>query len=373
MFFQPGLNVITGETGVGKSLLLEAIGSLFGGQHNKLPVRTGCDKAVVEAEFALIEDTLLQHWLEKNDLAVELPIILRREFYRNGRTRFFINDSPANLGLAAELGDWLIELHGQHEVISLFDHHKQLELLDSYANDSGRLRSYQKCFKELISLREELATLRKRIDDSQAGRDTLRLQLEELENLNPQPGEIVAIETNLVRLENSEKIFQTCSDICDRLNEAPDSAIEKLSEIRDWLPELIEYYPALKGWGNEIDNTRSVLVELNRSLLELARKLQRISRRQAEDGTDRLGDVGQGIGQSAVQSVRVSDTWRRRRPFARHDSVCQPVEVVGVHIYDIVVVRGEEMQRAQNKREGHYAEDSQCRQPAVDPARQWSE
>jgi DNA repair protein RecN (Recombination protein N) len=270
VIFRPGLNVITGETGVGKSLLLDAVGSLLGERRNSLPIRSGSTKAVIEAELDTVQHEPITGWLQERDLPADLPIILRREFHRNGRTRFFINDSPANLALARELGDRLIEIHGQHEIITLFDRSRQLDLLDAFNERSDLSASYQSQFKQLSEKRTELAELKKQIEDAHAGRDILEKQLLELEDIDPEPREIESIEAELAILENSEKIYNLCTEICDSLNEAPESAIEHLSKVADLLPKLYPFDASLTSWQEDLSNARSVLIELNRTLLDFS-------------------------------------------------------------------------------------------------------
>jgi DNA repair protein RecN (Recombination protein N) len=268
--FQPGLNVITGETGVGKSLLLDAVSSLLGTRRNSLPIRAGSDKAVIEAELDAADNEHLLTWLQERDLPNDMPIILRREFHTNGRTRFFVNDSPANLVLAKELGNLLIEIHGQHEIITLFDRSRQLDLLDAFNERGDLLESYKTLFGRLNDEREKFAKLKERIEDADAGRDVLERQLRELEEIDPKPTEIESIESELTILENSEKIYTLCAEICDRLNEAPESSVEHLTKVTELLPQLYPFNETLKVWQEDLSNAHSVLVELNRTLQEFS-------------------------------------------------------------------------------------------------------
>ncbi|MFH1733688.1 MAG: DNA repair protein RecN [bacterium] len=271
--FSPGLNVITGETGVGKSLLLDAVGALLGERRSGLPVRRGADKAVIEAEFAPSNSDEIRQWLKENDLPDDLPVILRREFTRQGRTRIFINDTPVNLNLSRELGNQLLDIHGQHEIVTLFERSRQLSLLDAYLNRPDLQRRYRSTFAELGELRRQEKALRRRLEDSTSGRDTLLRQQAELDELQPKASEIEVIEAELVKLENAEKIFELCGKICDLLNEAPESAVERLTKAKEYLVDLSVYDKSLVEWDTELDNVRSVLSELNRTLLDLNQNL----------------------------------------------------------------------------------------------------
>ena len=272
--FQPGLNVITGETGVGKSLLLDAVGSLLGERRSGFPIRSGCSQAVIEAEFDSDQVGAIHQWLESRDFAADLPVILRREFHKSGRTRIFINDSPASLALSKELGDLLLDLHGQHEVVTLFNRTRQLELLDAFARNPAILSQYKSLYGGLQAAREELSRRNAEIEDANAGGEALRKQKDELDALKPQPDEIATVEGELQRLENSEKIYELCAQICDHLNEAPQSAVEHLNEIAELLPELYPFHDPLRSWEDELKNVRSILIELNRTLQELNREVR---------------------------------------------------------------------------------------------------
>ncbi len=272
--FRPGLNVITGETGVGKSLLLGAVAALLGERRTGLPVRAGCDKAVLEAEFDSADNSEIRQWLTRHHLPDDFPLILRREFYSGGKTRFFINDTPANLTLARELGVRLLDLHGQHEVVTLFDRNRQLRLLDAFLNRSDLLDRYRELYHNLQKDRKELTRLRRRLEDESAGSEALRLQKKELDSLNPLPGEIEAIEEQLRRLENSEKIYLICNEICERLNEGDRSAVENLNEILRRLPDLYPYNASLSSWEDDLSNFRSALAELNRNLQDFSREVK---------------------------------------------------------------------------------------------------
>jgi DNA repair protein RecN (Recombination protein N) len=269
--FSSGLNVITGETGAGKSLLLDAVGFLLGEKRSGFPIRSGASRAIIEAEFIPPESSNIPVWLEDSGFTPELPVILRREFQAGGRNRLFINDTPATLAQSRSLGDLLLDMHGQHEIVALFDRARQLEFLDDFARDSEEVNSYRRIFQDLKSLRGQQTELRARLADAQSGREVLKIQQRELSELNPKPGEIEAIEAELKRLENAQRIFDLCREICERLNEAPGSAVEDLAAAQRKLPELFPFNSELETWGRDLEAARVVLVDLNRTLQEFSR------------------------------------------------------------------------------------------------------
>jgi len=272
--FSPGLNVITGATGVGKSLLLDAVGFLLGERRTNFPIRSGANRAMIEAEFDSDRANLLLPWLRDHDFSPDLPVILRREFLPNNRTRIFINDSPATLQQTRALGDLLLDLHGQHEVVALFDRARQLQFLDEFSRQPETLTKYREQFQRLKSQRELWAAWQAQIADSSSGRAILEAQKREIADLHPRPGEIDALEAELKRLENSEHIYQLCSEICDRLNEAPGSAVENISAAWKKLPDLLPFDSSLQNWMQELENARSIMLEANRTLLDFGRSVQ---------------------------------------------------------------------------------------------------
>ncbi|HEX7345115.1 MAG TPA: DNA repair protein RecN [bacterium] len=272
--FGAGLNVVTGETGVGKSLLLDAVGFLLGERRTNFPIRSGSQRAVIEAEFDAQADQSIRRWLAQSDFSPELPVILRREFLPNNRTRLFINDTPATLQQSRAFGDLLLDLHGQHETVALFDRSRQLEFLDEFCRQPRILEAYRGLFAQVKSEKEKLAELRAEIEDSAAGRSVLEVQKREIAELKPRAGEIAALEIQLKRLENAEQIFNLCKEICDGLNEAPGSAVENISTALRKLPDLISFEANLENWIAELENARSVLLEANRVLLDFSRTTQ---------------------------------------------------------------------------------------------------
>jgi DNA repair protein RecN (Recombination protein N) len=272
--FSRGLNVITGETGVGKSLLLDAVGYLLGERRSAFPVRSGCSKAVIEAEFDFSDRTLIGNWLEDHEFPGDFPVLIRREFADNGRSRLFINDTPANLMQSRALGDLILDLHGQHEITALFDRARQLAFLDDYAGHLQLVEQYRALFARIKERKNELQMLQDRIGDARNGCEVLRLQKRELQELSPQPQEMENLAAELKRLENAERIFELCSQICDRLNEAPGSAVENIVYALKKLNDLAQFYPDAADLIREVENSASVLKEVNRTLQEFNRALQ---------------------------------------------------------------------------------------------------
>jgi DNA repair protein RecN (Recombination protein N) len=269
--FSSGLNIITGETGAGKSLLLDAVGFLLGERRSGYPIRAGAGRAVIEAEFVENLSKSIPLWLEENGFTSDYPIILRREFQESGRNRLFINDTPATLAQARTLGDLLLDMHGQHEVVALFDRHRQLEFLDDYAHNQIIRSDYRKIYWQVKATQELLAELQERLLDAQSGREVLKIQQRELRELNPRSGEIESIENELKRLDNAQRIFQLCQEICDRLNEAPGSAVENLVAAQRRLPELYPFNNELESWSKDLEAARVVLADLNRTLQDFSR------------------------------------------------------------------------------------------------------
>jgi DNA repair protein RecN (Recombination protein N) len=272
--FQSGLNVITGETGVGKSLLLDALGSLIGEKRGGIPIRSGADRAIIEAEFDVSDTHSLSSWLDDHDLPADIPVIIRREFYQNGRTRYFINDTPAPIGLARDIGDQLLDVHGQHEIDTLFNRSRQLSLLDAFHNRPDQKALYTGCLRNYNRKSARSVELKGIIDDVRAGSETFRLQKRELDQLAPTDFELKEITSEVWRLENAEKIYTISQKIEDLLNEAPESAVERIDHVLRLLPELLPFNETLHSWENELGNVRTVCIELNRTLQEFSRNVK---------------------------------------------------------------------------------------------------
>lgn len=203
--FGAGFSVITGETGAGKSIILGAIGLLLGQRAEVKAIRQGASKCVIEARFD-ISAYGMESFFEDNELEYEEECILRREVYASGKSRAFINDTPASLVQMKELGEQLIDVHSQHQNLLLNKEGFQLNVLDILSHNDEQLSAYQSLYREWKQAQQELADLIARAEQNKADEDYIRFQLEQLEEANLSAGEQEELEQETVMLSHAEEI-----------------------------------------------------------------------------------------------------------------------------------------------------------------------
>ena len=203
--FDSGFSVITGETGAGKSVILGAIGLLLGQRADVKSIRTGASKCVIEARFD-ISAYGMQPFFEENELEYEEECILRREVYASGKSRAFINDTPASLAQRKELGELLIDVHSQHQNLLLNKEGFQLNVLDILSHNEEVLAAYQSVYKEWKQALYDLEKIIARAEQDKADEDYIRFQLEQLEEARLSEGEQEELEQEADTLSHAEEI-----------------------------------------------------------------------------------------------------------------------------------------------------------------------
>lgn len=205
--FGPGLTVLTGETGAGKSIILDALGLATGQRADAGLVRAGAERAVASASFALAADHPVWTLLEDKGLAFERSedLVLRRMLGADGRSRAFVNDQPAGVGVLREIGEALIEVHGQHETVGLLDQRTHRALLDAYGGLGMAAAATRTAWKAWREARAEAERLQEAAGRAAAETEELTLRLEELDRLDPQPDEETALAEERALLGAAEK------------------------------------------------------------------------------------------------------------------------------------------------------------------------
>ena len=203
--FEKGLNILTGETGAGKSIILGAIGLLLGQRADVKAIRHGASKCIIEARFD-ISAYGMRPFFEENELEYDEECILRREVQSSGKSRAFINDTPASLAQVKELGEQLIDVHSQHQNLLLNKEGFQLNVLDILAHNDAALAKYHLCYDEWKQTDRELAELVSLAEKSRSDEDYIRFQLEQLEEACLVEGEQEELEQEAETLSHAEEI-----------------------------------------------------------------------------------------------------------------------------------------------------------------------
>lgn len=270
--FDSGFSVITGETGAGKSIILGAIGLLLGQRADVKSIRKGASKCIIEARFD-VSAYGMQPFFEANELEYEDECILRRELYASGKSRAFINDTPASLAQMKELGELLIDVHSQHQNLLLNKEGFQLNVLDLLAHDDAELAAYQRLYNDWRQARQDLEALVARAEQSRADEDYIRFQLEQLEEANLTDGEQEELEQEAEMLTHAEDIKAGLYRAGQALNADEGGVLEALKDCQNTMMGLRSVFaPA----GELADRLDSVYIELKDISQELADKEEEV-------------------------------------------------------------------------------------------------
>lgn len=270
--FDSGFSVITGETGAGKSIILGAIGLLLGQRADVKSIRKGASKCIIEARFD-VSAYGMQPFFEANELEYEDECILRRELYASGKSRAFINDTPASLAQMKELGELLIDVHSQHQNLLLNKEGFQLNVLDLLAHDDAELAAYQKLYNDWRQARQDLEALVARAEQSRADEDYIRFQLEQLEEANLTDGEQEELEQEAEMLTHAEDIKAGLYRAGQALNADEGGVLGALKDCQNTMMGLRSVFaPA----GELADRLDSAYIELKDISQEVADKEEEV-------------------------------------------------------------------------------------------------
>ncbi len=270
--FDSGFSVITGETGAGKSIILGAIGLLLGQRADVKSIRKGASKCIIEAHFD-VSAYGMQPFFEANELEYEDECILRRELYASGKSRAFINDTPASLAQMKELGELLIDVHSQHQNLLLNKEGFQLNVLDLLAHDEAELAAYQRLYNDWRQARQDLEALVARAEQSRADEDYIRFQLEQLEEANLTDGEQEELEQEAEMLTHAEDIKAGLYRAGQALNADEGGVLEALKDCQNTMMGLRSVFaPA----GELADRLDSVYIELKDISQEVSDKEEEV-------------------------------------------------------------------------------------------------
>ena len=276
--FAAGFTVLTGETGAGKSILLDALSLVLGERADSSQIREGCKRGEISAFFRL-EPQLqpsLQNWLEEQGFPLEdngESLILKRIIETNGRSRAFINGSVATLIQLRQAGDQLVDIHGQHAHQLLLKGGAQRDLLDHHAGLSALAKNVAEHFRLWNDSRRRLAQAENAGQDMQRERERLTWQLEELQALSPQEGEWLTIQSDHARLANAAKIISGCQAVIDGLSEVENSVASVLSKSSVEIQALSTHDSKLAEIGTTLEAAQ---IQIDEAVHSLTRYLQKI-------------------------------------------------------------------------------------------------
>lgn len=265
----PGFNVLSGETGAGKSIIVDALGLLLGERASADSVRTGAARASVEGVFEVPEGDPLLRSLDERGVEVEDGLlVLKREVVVNGRARAWINGTTVNAGALADVGRQLVSLHGQHEAQTLLDPESQRRILDAFAGSAPAAAQVEAAHARLATVRRQIVELSHRREQAERRADYLRHVAAEIEAAAIVPGEDARLEDEARRLEHAEELRATAGGTSRLLQEPDTGVIPVLDQLRRALGAIKRIDPSLERLQELFDAGYYALEELARALEE---------------------------------------------------------------------------------------------------------
>ena len=323
-----GMTALTGETGAGKSILIDALGLALGEKADSGMIRAGADQAEISVGFDLEDDSPALDWLAQHDLAADGECLLRRVLVRNGRNRAYINGIPTPQALLRELGDRLVDIHGQHAHQSLLHAAAQRQLLDAYAGLRAEVRELAQLYQSWRSTLDQLASLRQAGDDRASRLDYLSYQIRELEDVAIDCDDLADLEAEQARLAHAERLLGDSATVLAALDDdepsirsSLDHAGGVLTTLAELDPSLVEARDLLETAGIQIEEAVGVLrryqdrVELDPERLQQvdaqlgglhdAARKHRVDPDQLMDLLQRLRDEAQALANADHDLIRL--------------------------------------------------------------------
>lgn len=286
--FSVALNIITGETGAGKSILMGALSLILGERADTSVLLNNSKKCVIEGFFEVSQNEAVNLFLKEQDIDVDIELVLRREIAPNGKTRAFINDTPVTLQQLKQLASLLVDLHQQFDTLELGEADFQREVLDALASNQALLKQYRDLFHALQNTRKHLADLKAQQQQFQKEKDYHQFLFDELDELRLQPHELENIEQELQLLSNAENIKTALGQVTEVLSNSDTPLVQQLKqlvhqlqayrELHTQLPELIS---RLQASQIELQDIADELDSINDSVHMDEQRMQVINDRMA--------------------------------------------------------------------------------------------
>lgn len=288
--FSKGLNIITGETGAGKSILIDAMSLLLGERASSEVVRKGAEKSIVEGIFEVGKNINIKKLCTENEIDFSNELIVRREISLKGTNRCFLNDSPVSLSLIKEIGDLLVDLHGQHEHQSLLRVETHIDFLDQVADVEKLLAQYYDEYRKINLLHSELKSLKENESFLKEKKELYAFQINEIDSVNPQLDEDEKLEDELNILENSERLLIIANEIYDSIYESENSVIDATGLIKNKLLELIQIDKSLESTFTNLESAIVFLNEVASSIRSYKDKIN-LDPERLEEIRERIGSL----------------------------------------------------------------------------------
>ena len=258
--FEEGLNILTGQTGAGKSIIIGALNMILGERADTDVIRQGADKAISEATIEIGRDPFLADLLEENAVEYSEELILRREIRQKG-SRAFINDTPVNIAVLKRVGDQLVDLHGQHDHQMLLNDEHHMDVIDRFEAVQPVLTSYRTEYEKMKGLQKELRDLNRRERELKEKTELYQFQVQELEAAELDAYEEEELESEMNLLDNAEDLDQKAAAIAEIGNGDDVSLMEMLNTIKLHLEDMSRIEPEFETYLQEVNTARISIQE----------------------------------------------------------------------------------------------------------------
>lgn len=272
--FDQGMSVISGETGAGKSILLDALGLTLGDRAGSEMIRTGTDKADISAHFSIDNIPPAKAWLERNDFEVNDECLLRRVITQSGRSRAYLNGQPATAQQLRELGSLLIDIHGQHEHQTLLKRENHGPLVDLFGGNLALANRVKDNFKTWQSTARKLAQLNEQSVEQHAQIQLLKYQVDELDQLDLQPGELIQLEQEQQQLSSASDIISAGDSVRQLTTENDETCIHH--QLNQALQQLSQLDLKNPQWNGVQEMLNGALIQIEEASSELQHFLDKI-------------------------------------------------------------------------------------------------
>lgn len=286
--FEEGLNILTGQTGAGKSIIIGALNMILGERADTEVIRQGADKAIAEAIIHIGDNAAVKELLKEQAAEYEQDLILRREI-RDSGSRAFINDSPVTITVLKQVGDFLVDLHGQHDHQLLLKEENHRGVIDAFGEIEPLLEAYQQSYQEMTSLQKELRNLKKKEQELDEKIELYRFQVKELEDAQLDPNEEEELEAEMNLLDNAEELDQKAAAIVGMGSEEDINVMDLLNTIKLHLEDMAQIEQDFETYLEEVSTARISIREMinfterYRSGIEFnERRLEELRQRQNE-------------------------------------------------------------------------------------------
>jgi DNA repair protein RecN (Recombination protein N) len=260
--FGNGLNIITGETGAGKSILIDAMDLLLGGRASVENVRKNAQKTIVEGIFEVDSNDKLKNFFSENDIEFQPELILRREISLKGSNRCFINDTPVPLNLIKDAGNLMVDIHGQHEHQSLLRTETHIEILDDFGNYQNLVEEFRNQKQKLTVLLTELKNLKEKEGLLKEKKELYVFQIKEIDAVSPVENEEEKLLQELNILENSEKLLELTNEIYQDLYDSDNAIYNSLIRIKNLINDLKKIDNTFSETNEECESAVTIIKDI---------------------------------------------------------------------------------------------------------------